>query len=109
NNLPPTCPEEFDLAAPPNGVVCDDIGNPNPDSPADTDDGVLFTRVYENPSGKTPGSPTATPAAPQLADAWLVPYYGAPGASTVDYCGSTPGTGVIPAGTGITPSGTQAA
>ncbi len=92
NNLPPSCPEEFDLAAPPNGVVCFDIGNPNPDSPADTDDGVLFTRVYEKPSGETPGSPTATPAAPQLADAWLVPYTGTPGAATVDDCGATPGT-----------------
>ena len=97
---PPNCPQEFPTAANPEGVVCYDIGEANPSSPSDTDSGALFTRVYANPSGHTPGVPTGTvsspksPAAPQAGDVWLVPYTGST-SPVVDECGSTEGTKMI--------------
>ncbi|MGO9901064.1 MAG: hypothetical protein ACLP0J_15535 [Solirubrobacteraceae bacterium] len=85
---PPDCPQEFPTAANPEGVVCYDIGlaNPGQNDPAETDDGALFTRVYDNPSSETPGTGTPSPAAPQASDVWLVPY-----TSGTSDCGTSEG------------------
>jgi Flp pilus assembly protein TadG len=96
NGLPPTCPGEYSGAVTaPGGVTCYDIGPPNATGPSQTDDGALYTRVYDsvnpyNPSTyQTPGQPTSFPGAPNAGNVWFVPASGTPSSST---CGTGPGT-----------------
>ena len=111
NPYPPQCPMEWGndhdsgnhgtvyRAWAPNGVICYDVGPPNPGlyntlSLADslTDDGASFVRVWQNPSVDTPGYPSSSPAAPQASDVWLVPFDAALAGSQPDQCGTTEGT-----------------